>query len=442
MPDKIPDLSAAFGLAPADAIAWFEAKGYAITWSWRDQWQEIHARAFTAAGVMQADVLADLKGGIGKALAQGGTERDFKRAMQAVLEQKGWWGKAARIDKSTGEMTGKGLTPRRLETIFRTNVQSAYMAGRYRQQLDNAADRPYWMYVAILDGRTRPRHRSLNGRVFRHDDPLWATHYPPNGYRCRCRVRALDAAELAQEGIALSASTGKLTDIEVPTSQAVNAPKARVTRFELSPGHDFAPDPGWSYNPGAAAMTPFTPPPLDTLPRTFPQGVALPALPPSVRFKTSPLLPTGQPPEDYARAFLSKFGADIGRPVIFEDVARGSLVIDDGLFQDGAGNWKADKRGRGPYMPLLAETIKDPAEIWLRWEESYSSPGTWILKRRYLQTFEIVENGESVFGIGSFESGKDGWSGSTVFHADADTVEKRIAYLQRQRDGFLLYQKR
>lgn len=37
--------------------------------------------------------------------------------------------------------------------------------------------------------------------MLRHDHPWWQTHYPPNGWRCRCRVIQLSEADLEEFGI-------------------------------------------------------------------------------------------------------------------------------------------------------------------------------------------------------------------------------------------------
>lgn len=438
------DLSHAIGLPPREAIAYLEGKGYALGFGWQDIWQESNAKAFTAAGVMKADVLADLKGGLVDALKNGTSRADYVKNLQPILEKKGWWGALAQSDPETGEMSGKGLTPRRLATIFDTNMQTAYMAGRYQALMGNVADRPYWQYVAIMDRRTRPAHSAMNGRVFRYDDPIWGSHYPPNGFRCRCSVRALDEDNLKTRGIDLSSSQGRLTDVEWPTSRKPGAPTATVTRFQYAPGKFMSPDPGWNYNPGKSWAKPFTPPPLDGLPKTFPPGVALPNLSVPARVASSSILSTGLPLQDYARAFMGKFGADVGRPVVFTDVAGDALMIDEALFQDGSGSWKADKDGRGPYMQLLADAVKDPDEIWLRWEESRDRPGVWLLKRRYIKSFEIADGGRNPqYGLSVFEFGKDGWSGSSAMMANAERGEDaRLRYIEKQRAGFLRYLKK
>lgn len=73
------------------------------------------------------------------------------------------------------------------------------MAGRYKRQ-QAASAFPCLMYVAVMDQRTRESHALLNGKVYRKDDPVWDVIYPPNGFNCRCRTRALTAGQIEREG--------------------------------------------------------------------------------------------------------------------------------------------------------------------------------------------------------------------------------------------------
>jgi SPP1 gp7 family putative phage head morphogenesis protein len=255
MPDKI-DLAYALTLAPEAAIAYFRAKGYAITWSWRDLWQEAQAKAFTVAGVMKMEVLQEIRGAVDKALSKGQTYADFARQLTPALQRMGWWGKGAQIDPATGEMAGKALMPWRLRVIYQTNLQTAYMAGRFKGQMDNVSDRPFWQYTAVMDRRTRPTHSAMNGLIFRSDDPFWDSFYPPNGFNCRCRVRALDSDNMQERGLLLSSSQGKLSEIKIPAGKGADAPMVSVARFETAPRRFITPDAGWSYNPGKAAWSP------------------------------------------------------------------------------------------------------------------------------------------------------------------------------------------
>ncbi|WP_244142405.1 phage minor head protein [Pseudomonas allokribbensis] len=60
---------------------------------------------------------------------------------------------------------------------------------------------PYWMLIAILDSKKRPSHRELHGQVFRHNDPIWQTIYPPDDFNCRLRVIALTEAAIKRKGL-------------------------------------------------------------------------------------------------------------------------------------------------------------------------------------------------------------------------------------------------
>ncbi|MCC6195708.1 MAG: minor capsid protein [Burkholderiales bacterium] len=254
MPDAPPSLALAFGLPPEKAVAWFEGKGYAISWNWRSVADATAAYAFSVAGVTRADVLAAIRGAGQRALDKGTTLAEFKARMQEELTALGWWGPQRIVDLDTGETRRVDLSnPRRLETIYRTNLQSAYMAGRYQALLATARTRPFWQYIAVMDDRTRPSHAALNDRVYRYDDPVWQYIFPPNGYNCRCRVVALDADEMRQRGLVLSSSEGKTAWNVVP------APDGSIDQrfvLDLGGGVKFAPDVGFARNPALDAPWP------------------------------------------------------------------------------------------------------------------------------------------------------------------------------------------
>ncbi len=256
MPDPV-DLSYCMTLPPKEAIAYLKGKGYAITLDWEEMWQAAHAKAFTVAKATRLDILEDIRKAVEKALAEGKTGAWFERELKPILQGKGWWGRQEHIDQGTGEITQVQLgSPWRLETIYRVNLQTAYMAGRYQEQMANVDDRPYWQYVAVMDRRTRQTHRALNGKVFRFDDPFWQSFYPPNGWRCRCRVRAVSGDNLKDRGQRVEVSDGKLgTDMKVVSKKtgemrevATYSTTDPVTLKKIT----VSPDVGWSYNPGAA----------------------------------------------------------------------------------------------------------------------------------------------------------------------------------------------
>jgi SPP1 gp7 family putative phage head morphogenesis protein len=255
MPRSSVDLSYAIGLPPEEAIRYFEQKGYAIGFNYHEVWAQAHARAFTVAGVLKLDVLTDIKTALKQALNEGKTLRQFEQSLLPTLTKKGWIGNGLVAEQTTGELQGKQLTPRRMETIFQTNMQSSYMAGRYQTMKENVDNRPFWQYWAIMDKRTRPAHALLNGRVFRFDDPIWSIIFPPNGYRCRCSVRAFNQGDLDKRSLVVSNSDGHLVDVEQPIgntgiTRTVTAYKDPVT------GQYFVPDAGFGFNPGQVAYQP------------------------------------------------------------------------------------------------------------------------------------------------------------------------------------------
>ncbi|MGO3029528.1 phage head morphogenesis protein [Pseudomonas helleri] len=252
------DLKAIFGLEPENAVEYMKSKGYAITWNWQEMLDQAHDQAFTVAKAMRLDLLSDIRGALETALQDGQTLKQFTKAMQPVLEAQGWWGKQVIVDSSGGaEMVQLG-SPRRLKTIYQTNLQSAYMAGRKASMEETADTHPYWRYVAILDGMTRPSHRALSGKVYRHDDPVWSSIYPPNGFNCRCRVTSLTEAALKRRGFTVDSSAGRMETRTVETGADKRTGEirtAQVTSLRTTDSDGrvavFSTDPGFNHAPGA-----------------------------------------------------------------------------------------------------------------------------------------------------------------------------------------------
>lgn len=251
------DLKAIFGLEPEQAVAYLKSKGYAITWNWQDMLDQAHDQAFTVAKAMRLDLLSDIRGALETALQDGQTLKQFITALQPTLESQGWWGKQVIVDsKGEGELVQLG-SPRRLKTIYQTNLQSAYMAGRKATMEETTDTHPYWMYVAILDGKTRPSHRALHGQVFRHDDPIWSAIFPPNGFNCRCRVVALTEAAVKRRGLKIVSSEGRMFTETVETGVDKRTGEIRTaevtglrTTDKVGKPVTFRTDPGFNHAPG------------------------------------------------------------------------------------------------------------------------------------------------------------------------------------------------
>lgn len=233
----------AVNLPPAEAIEYFRRKLRLRSFAWEDVYAAEHARFFTVAKAMSVDILEDIRGAVDKALAEGMTLRDFQRELEPLLVKKGWWGRQTMIDPVTGEEREVQLgSPRRLRTIYETNLRTSYAAGRWEQIERNKARRPYLRYVAILDERTRDQHRTWHGTILPVDHPWWKTHYPPNGWGCRCSVQQLSERDLERYGYQVSAGPP-----DVGLARTWTNPRTGETR-QIPVGID----PGWEYHVGLA----------------------------------------------------------------------------------------------------------------------------------------------------------------------------------------------
>lgn len=122
------------------------------------------------------------------------------------------------FQKAVGE-AGIELSPHHLDNIFRTNIQNAYAHGIWTQQQENKANRPYLKYSSLTDSRVRPSHLALNNIIRHIDDAFWDTHYPPNGFQCRCGVDALTEAQAKRLGITID---DELPDIQPDEGWAIS----------------------------------------------------------------------------------------------------------------------------------------------------------------------------------------------------------------------------
>jgi len=83
----------------------------------------------------------------------------------------------------------------------------------------------------------------MHGKIFPADHPFWDIWFPPNGFRCRCGVDSVSAAELKTNGWQVE---------EKDPTNTLFEPTDPVTGVKL-PARQLLPDPGWNYNPGKVA---------------------------------------------------------------------------------------------------------------------------------------------------------------------------------------------
>ncbi|MDR1252462.1 MAG: hypothetical protein LBK62_09885 [Treponema sp.] len=182
------------GIVPKEALAYLKNKNLHPAFSYKDVWHEEHAAAFTVAKAMQLDVLSDLHTAVVDAMEQGQSFESFKKNIKPLLQQKGWWGKKEMTDPLTGQTVSAQLgSGRRLKTIYQVNMRSAYQKGQYDRTM--ASDlHPYLMYRIGNSVHHREEHVSWDGLILPKDDPWWDSHFPPNGWGCKCYTRAVSEA--------------------------------------------------------------------------------------------------------------------------------------------------------------------------------------------------------------------------------------------------------
>ena len=446
MPEAI-DLGFAIGLPPRKVIKYFKAKGYDISWDWWEVWQAAHAKAFTVAKATKLDVLQAIRSEVSNIFEQGITGAEFRKRLEPRLRSLGWWGKG---EDEAGNVVQLG-SPRRLKTIYNTNMRTGYAHGRYQQQLANIDSRPYFRYHARNDMCTRPAHAALDGRVFRHDDPFWDTHYPPNGWNCRCIVKALTADDLQERGLKISRSKGRLRKVEQEvgvnkrTGEVITT-KGTAYSFRDKNGkrQTLLPDPGWSYNPGAAEgvwdIGSGGSPAIILGQKTF-KDFGLPPL-----SKTASALRTPAPnllpvPDNFNLAVATLASAlnipkqgfrEVATPDGLDNVIIRREWLDDTGNPNSLGHIVEKDLNRARYANYILPTLQDPLEVWFTEEERHTKAGKRqrVFRRRFIKLFK---GDKAKQGLAVVQENKDG---SFLY-----TFVPKSKPEDRQRQGFLLYRK-
>ncbi len=390
-------------------------------------------RAFAVSGIAKGAELEQVFNSFSRALEEGTPFSEWKKSLADVWEKRGW----------------TGVKAWRLETIFRTNIQTAFHVGRYQQMSQVAATRPYWMYDAVNDSRTRPEHRALNGKVYRHDHPFWDTWYPPNGFRCRCGVTTLSQREIERDGLTVETKDVTGTLIEPTTPEGVRMP-----------ARPLMPDPGFAHHPGKTVwggmvddrmaqgknLTQF-----DNLKGAadyrIPSAANLknllpaPALLPSLEDLKAGGMSNSQASRFYLEKFREAFGLDPGMEKAF-DVIGETVIASERLITGKGGRVKITKGDRGQYIPLFRDTVLDPDEMWLT--PMKDDAGKIILRRRHFKFWR--GDGENLAGFSVMDIDGGVWTGISVYDVqEGQTTAGGASLLDSPngyRRGMLLYRRK
>lgn len=254
-----PELNALFNLPPTDAIDYLKNKGFKIGWDWHETLDDAHSRAFTVAKVARIDLLQDIRKSLITALENGQSFEKWKADLTPILQDKGWWGRKTVINPEGIEQEVQLGSPRRLRTIYDTNMQSAFSAGRYKAMLASAETRPYWEWRHITISNPRKQHVALNGCIFRYDDPFWNVAYPPSEWGCKCRVIARSAREVGDSEVLDSEGYSSEVNEKVGTDRNTGADVfAKRTQFKIPTKSGetltFAPAAGFNGSPASSYL--------------------------------------------------------------------------------------------------------------------------------------------------------------------------------------------
>jgi SPP1 gp7 family putative phage head morphogenesis protein len=435
MPDATPQ---AFALPFKEAIEHLRQKlgRHLPSRGWTDTYGRVNAVGFAVAGAWKDALLTDLGDAVLKAMQDGTPVAEFQQTFEAIAARHQW--------------AYKGKPAWRAAIILNTNLRSAYAAGKWQQIQQVKATRPYLRYVAVLDNRTRRLHREWHGRILPVQADWWKTHYPPNGWNCRCTVMSVSDRDLRRHDWKVTAN-----DLDPGLVPQKVDPRGSTDAIKAVPAGI---DPGFEHNPGAVLEAPFVPQLADDLEQGFvapiarkaavdelakrdtfqPAPAALPELPPARSVSVNRLLPDDISDQDAIDAFLGEFGATADHPAAIDDHAGGRLVIGPGMFQNRYGITKVDRGMRRPYLLVLADLLRDPNEVWAALETD--AAGRVFVRRRALARFEI--EGRQMAGLAAFEwTSQRSWLGRTIFAPKADHLNAdAAAYLDaRARYGVRLY---
>lgn len=147
---------------------------------------EGHVVAFAKSA--EAEVTKRAQELITKAAREGIPEREVGRSLKFGVD---------RVRQETSAWT-EGYA----RMAFRTNLNTAVTAGRFRQANDPdiKAVTPAFRFTAVGDSDTRSNHGAADGIILAVDDTEWRRLAPPLGYNCRCEVDELTSADLRRMG--------------------------------------------------------------------------------------------------------------------------------------------------------------------------------------------------------------------------------------------------
>lgn len=207
-----------------EAVEFLKAKIPITKAEWKSVEPKARFRAFTVAKLGSATLIDTVK-----------------QQLLGVLEDGKGYAEFWNRIKQTVENDVSKIKPGYWETVFRTNTQSAYVAGKL-QQFENSGVAAYQLMV-IEDVRTSQICRNLlnknsgYGIILPVAHPFWQKYgFPPYHFNCRSSIRGVWPSQVGKFGNVVENPTMKSLKVFKPQGDFGGNPLVKGSWWELTTG--------------------------------------------------------------------------------------------------------------------------------------------------------------------------------------------------------------
>ncbi|GEM_PF-2342047 len=144
---------------------------------WYDLEPKVRFRAFTVAALGEVDAIDKVKQRLLSTIEKGGTLEQFWNE-QKLLENGGL----------------AGRNPMYWETVYRTNMQTSYNAGRAMEFQRTQPE--YLEFIGVEDERQTDICSKRSGIILPASHAFWKSNWPPLHFNCRSTVRPVPQEEI------------------------------------------------------------------------------------------------------------------------------------------------------------------------------------------------------------------------------------------------------
>ena len=180
-------------------------------------------KVFSMAYATDKKVLARVQAYIGTVMAEG---RSVVPPSEVIAEIGNW-------------------TQAYADTVYRTNVATAYNAGRFAQAKDPDVRKviPAMRYMSLHDAQTRPNHEAAHGLIASQDDAIWNHFHPPLGFNSFLPGTQVEgvfetASKAFYSGPIVEIKTRKGSRLSVTVNHPILTPNGFRSAGELRKGDD------------------------------------------------------------------------------------------------------------------------------------------------------------------------------------------------------------